>query len=547
MSKKEPESAKDAEKASEIGETVADKIAKDIKQTSVAEFFERNRHLLGFDSKIKAMITCIKETVDNSIDACEEMIFLNKEKKLDYSLPEVTVKIKSLGDDRFTISVMDNGPGIVKAELPQVFTRLLYGSKFNKIKQGRGQQGIGVSAAVLYSQLTTGKATHVVSKIGADKPAYYYDLRINTVENKPEIVGSGVIEKFKYDHGTEVEMEIAGTYLSKGDKSPYEYLRRTSIVNPHVRIVLITPENKKITFPRLTENLPSPTKAIQPHPYGVEVGLLIKMAQFTKTRTMQSFLTDEFSRIGPKTAKDILDAAKVDPRYKPTEITREQANKIVDIMQKTKFMSPPLDCLSSIGNEALKKSLKSEFDAEFVTTVSRSPSVYRGMPFLVEAALAYGGSLPAEEQVKVIRYGNKVPLLYDAGACAITSIVSGIDWRRYGLTQTGGRGAPTGPVMIVVHMASTWMPYTSESKSAIAHYDPIMKEMKLALLDCARNLRIYLSRKHKAQRQKERISTFVRYANKLVDGIVMLTDKQKDDVNKVINGFISKKYGGGGQ
>lgn len=525
-------------------ETVAEKIAKDIKQTSVAEFFERNRHLLGFDSKIKAMITCIKEAVDNSLDACEEMINVNKANKVAYSLPEVTVTVKDAGNEHFIINIIDNGPGIVKEQLPQVFTKLLYGSKFHKIKQGRGQQGIGISAAVLYSQLTTGKATHVVSKISADKPAYYYDLRINTLENKPEIVGQGVIERFKYDHGTEVEMEIVGSFLSKGDKSPYEYLRRVSIVNPHTRLVFITPEKKKITFPRLTEELPKETKSIKPHPYGVEVGTLIKMAQLTSTRTAQSFLTEDFSRIGPKTAKELLDKVGIDPRYKPSELTMEQATKLNDLMQKTKFMAPPLDCLSPIGDEALKKSLKSEFDAEFVTTISRPPSVYRGMPFLIEAALAYGGSLPSDQQVKVIRYGNKVPLLYDAGACIITSVVSGIDWRRYGLTQTGGRGTPTGPVMIVVHMASTWMPYTSESKSAIAHYDPIMKEMKLALLDCARNLRLYLSRKHKALRQKERISTFVRYSSKLVDGLAMLTDEPRAQVENVIKGLIDKKYGG---
>lgn len=545
MSGKSDISAKNNEKGTNESETVADRIAKDIKQTSVAEFFERNRHLLGFDSKIKATITCIKEMVDNSIDACEEMIYECKKKGLDYSLPEIIVKITDKGDDHFLIRVIDNGPGIIKTQLAQVFTRLLYGSKFHKIRQGRGQQGIGVSAAVLYSQLTTGKATHVVSKIGSDKPAYYYDLRIDTTRNRPEIVSEGTLERFKYDHGTEVEMEISGTYLTKGEKSPYEYLRRTSIVNPHVRIIFITPENKKIVFPRVSEQLPKKTKGIKPHPHGVEVGLLIKMAQITKARSVQSFLTEDFSRVGSKTAKDVLDAAGIDQRIMPSELTRDQAAKLIKAMQKAKFMAPPLDCLSPIGDEALKKSLKTELDAEFITTISRSPSVYRGMPFLIEAALAYGGSLPNDKQIKVIRYGNKVPLLYESGACAITSVVSAVDWRRYGLTQTGGRGVPAGPVMMVVHMASTWVPYTSESKSAIAHYDPIMKEMKLALLDCARNLRIYLSRKHKAQRQKERISTFVKYSSKLIDGVVMLTEKQKEEVDKVIKGFIDKNYLGG--
>ncbi|MBD3311946.1 DNA topoisomerase VI subunit B [archaeon] len=523
--------------------TVAEDIAKTIKQTSVAEFFERNRHLLGFDSKIKALITCVKETVDNSLDACEEMIYKHKKKKKDYSLPEIIVSVKDLKDDNYLIKVIDNGPGIVKKQVPQVFTRLLYGSKFHQLKQGRGQQGIGVSAAVLYAQLSTGKAAHVVSKINSNSPAYYYDLRIDTLKNRPEIVSEGKLEKFEFDHGTEVVLEIEGTYLSKGEKSVYEYLRRTSIVNPHVRISFITPEGKKITFPRVTEQVPKETKSIKPHPYGIDVGTMIKMAQATKSRTFKSFLMNDFSRMGAKTVNNILKKAEISPRYRPAELTREQYSKVVKIMQKSKIMNPPTDCLSPIGDAALRKSLKTDLDAEFVTTVSRSPSVYKGNPFLVEAAIAYGGSMPSEKSVDLIRFANKVPLQYNAGACATSEVVKKIDWRRYGLNQSGGSGVPVGPAMILVHMASTWIPFTSESKSAIAHYKPIMKEMKLAVQDCARDLKKYLRRKNRARREKMKVNTFIKYGKELVNPLALISEYKKEKVNKIINHSLKERYG----
>ena len=523
--------------------SVAEEISKTIKQSSIAEFFEKNRHLLGFDSKLKALITCIKEAVDNSLDACEEMVNAHKRKKLDYSLPEIIVSVRDNGNEHFVIKVIDNGPGIVKNQLPNVFTRLLYGSKFHQLKQGRGQQGIGISAAVLYAQLSTGKATHVVSKIGPDQPAYFYDLRINTINNKPEIVGEGVLERFQYEHGTEVELEIEGTYQTTGEKSVYEYLRRTSIVNPHVKIIFYTPDGKKVDFPRITEEMPKESISIKPHPYGIEIGTFIKMAAITSSYTVKSFMMNDFSRMGATTVDAILKEAGIEGRYKPSELSRDQCEKIVKIIQKTKIMNPPTDCLSPIGDEALRKSLRTGLDTEFVTTISRPPSVYRGNPFLIEAAIAYGGSLPSEGSVDVIRFANKVPLQYSGGACAITEMVKSIDWRRYGLNQSGGAGIPSGQAVILVHMASVWIPFTSESKAAIAHYDEIMKEMKLALQDCGRELGKYLNKKQKALRQQQRISTFIKYADESIQSLFELTGEKKEVIKELFEKVINERIG----
>jgi DNA topoisomerase-6 subunit B len=308
-------------------------------------------------------------------------------------------------------------------------------------------------------------------------------------------------------------------------------------------ITFITPEGKKILFSRVTETMPKETKSIKPHPYGIEVGTFIKMCQTTSSKTVKSFMMNDFSRMGSTTVDQILKDSEVNPRYKPTEITREQAEKIIKVIQKTRIMNPPLDCLSPIGDEALRKSLRTELDSEFVTTVSRAPSVYRGNPFLIEAAIAYGGSLSADKSADIIRFANKVPLQYNGSACAITEVIKKVDWRRYGLSQPGGSGVPIGPIMILVHMASTWIPFTSESKSAIAQYTPIMKEMRLAVQDCARELNNYLRKKGQAQRQKIKINTFVKYGRELINPLAVITEMKEEDVKSLIDGMLKQKYG----
>ena len=153
-----------------MAENKAEEMALKQRDISVAEFFEKNRHLLGFDNKRKALLTTVKEAVDNSLDACEEADIL----------PEIIVEMIDMGNDRFRVIIEDNGPGIVKEQIPNIFAKLLYGSKFHKLSQSRGQQGIGISASVLYGQLTTGKPARIISKIGKDKPAHYYELYIDT-------------------------------------------------------------------------------------------------------------------------------------------------------------------------------------------------------------------------------------------------------------------------------------------------------------------------------------------------------------------------------
>ncbi|HLC20316.1 MAG TPA: DNA topoisomerase VI subunit B, partial [Candidatus Nanoarchaeia archaeon] len=179
----------------------AEEMATRQREISIAEFFEKNRHLLGFDNKRKALLTTIKEAVDNSLDACEEAGIS----------PDVNVEINQLAEFRYSVVVEDNGPGIVKAQIPKVFAKLLYGSKFFKLSQSRGQQGIGISAAVLYAQLTTGKGTKIVSRTAKGKPAHYYELYIDVKTNSPKIIREDEVE-WEKEHGTKIELTLEGEY-----------------------------------------------------------------------------------------------------------------------------------------------------------------------------------------------------------------------------------------------------------------------------------------------------------------------------------------------
>src|SRR3989344_1183279 len=157
---------------------IAYELAKRQKEISVAEFFTKNRHLLGFDNKRKALLMAVKEAVDNSLDACEEARVL----------PEISVEIIQMSEFKYKVIIEDNGPGIVKKQIPNIFAKLLYGSKFHTMKQARGQQGIGISAAVLYGQLTTGKPARITSRTSPKQPPHYFELHINTQQNRPEIM-----------------------------------------------------------------------------------------------------------------------------------------------------------------------------------------------------------------------------------------------------------------------------------------------------------------------------------------------------------------------
>ena len=496
-------------------------MAKQQREISVSEFFTKNRHLLGFDSPTKALLTTIKEAVDNSLDACEEAGIL----------PSLDVVVEATGDNRYRVTVGDNGPGIVKAQIPRIFGKLLYGSKFHRLRQSRGQQGIGISAAGMYGQLTTGKPIVIESRTGPRRAAHRYELVIDTLRNQPVIKRDTEVE-WETKRGTRVEIELEAVY-KRGRHGVETYLRQTVLANPHVEIGYRGPNDEEpILLKRASKELPVEALEIQPHPYGVEVGLLLRMLKETKARRLKAFFQTEFSRVGPKAATKIVEGAGLHTAVHTGRVTPGAAERLVASIRETKIPAPPTNCLSPIGEERILASLKEQIDADFYTAVSRSPAVYRGNPFQVEVGLAYGGELGADDLASVFRYANRVPLLYQQGACALHKSVLGTNWRSYGLQQSRG-ALPTGPLVVLAHIASVWVPFTSESKEAVASYDEIVRELKLALQEAGRKLAKFIrrgKRERDAARKQAYIEKYIPHIGIALREILELSDRQETKV-----------------
>jgi DNA topoisomerase VI subunit B len=556
VSRKEPAKAAATVSAVEMGARQ--------REISVSEFFTKNRHLLGFDNPRKALLTCVKEAVDNALDASEEAGIL----------PEVVVTVEVVVSDgtapppasqatRFRVTVIDYGPGIVRQQIPPIFAKLLYGSKFHRLRMSRGQQGIGISAAGMYAQLTTGKAVQIISRTSARAPAHYFEVSIDTKKNEPRIFENKKID-WENHRGTQVTLEIEGRY-QKGRASVDEYLEQTAIANPHVKLVYHTPEGETREYPRTIDELPPQPREIKPHPYGIEFGVLLRMLHDTRSHSLAGFLAADFSRVSAALAQEICGTAKLSPDARPRNVHGADAEALYKAIQATKIMAPPSNCISPIGEKAILHGLYKQIKGDFYTAVTRPPSVYRGNPFVIEAGLAFGkgpeqvsaADAPAVplaegegqgddgELARVIRYANRVPLLYQQSACATFKAVLETAWRNYGISQSRG-ALPAGPMVVFVHMASVWVPFTSESKEAIADYDEIRKEIKLALQECGRRLGVFLRRRERAKSEFRRRNIFELYIEEVVEACARLKGGKlaKDKLKSQLHKIAAKRTGG---
>ncbi len=536
----------------------AEEMGRKQREISVSEFFAKNRHLLGFDNPRKALLTAVKEAVDNSLDACEEARIL----------PDVEVEVKPAPQQagkplkdvtRFIVRVRDNGPGIVPKQIPRIFGKLLYGSKFHRLRQSRGQQGIGISAAGMYGLITTGKPVQILSRTSPHARADWCELQIDTRKNEPVVIRD---DKVAWDHprGTEVAIEMEARF-QRGRTSVDEYLEQCAIANPHASFRYIAPDGVVANYPRGTDKLPAAPREIRPHPHGVELGVLLKMLKDSRHRTLTAFLTLEFSRVSSRVAQEICEKAKVSPRASTTRIAHGEAETLHRAIAETKIMAPATDCLAPIGEPAILSGLHKQIRADLYTAVTRPPAVYRGNPFQIEAGLAYGlghaaaapeagaeGEGDADPEVglaRLVRFANRVPLLYQQSACATYKAVVETNWRNYGVPQ--GRGAlPQGPIVIFLHMASAWVPFTSESKEAIADYDEIRKEIRLALNECGRRLKLFVRRRERAQLEMRRRNIFALYIEEVAAAVRDLKGRgvDEDDLKARLNAIARKITGG---
>jgi len=685
---------------SELGEgsgAVAEELAENQRSISIAEFFEKNKQMLGFDSDAKALVTAVKEAVDNALDATEEAEIL----------PDIYVEIEEVGG-YYRLVVEDNGPGITREQVPKVFGKLLYGSRFHARKQSRGQQGIGISAAVLYAQLTSGKPAKVTSKTENGGSARYFELTIDTDTNEPEIDADSETT-WERPHGTRIELEMEGNMRAR--KQLHNYIKYTAVVNPHARIEFHEPDGS-FKSERATDELPPETAEIRPHPHGVELGTLLKMLDSTESYSLSGFLQGEFTRVGAKTAGSVLDnfrdrhfgraaawrppgsaadvesavegavanktasataafaeriaddvdgrervaycelAALVDgcadeietefdetfgstvrenavdaawkqitagrsadcyrlvdgattsrkddtavdglagrladkfddqadarnritraelrefvdraadateeydgatfgetarenvvdaiwaqavtvdeepPKVRSVADTRDTAARLLEAMRETDILSPPTDCLAPISEELVLAGLRKEYDADFYTAVTRDAAVHGGDPFVVEVGIAYGGEIE-DGSAEVLRFANRVPLVYQRGACATVDVLKNVNWRNYGLDQPGGSGMPGGSAVIMIHVASTSVPFTSESKDAVANIPEIEDELRLALQEAGRGLQSHLKKQRSLEKRRRKQDVIADILPEMAEKLSDVTGRESLDV-----------------
>lgn len=335
-------------------------------------------------------------------------------------------------------------------------------------------------------------------------------------------------------------MNIEAKY-TRGHHSVRNYLKHTAIMNPYARIVLREPDGNKIEYPRVSKELPEKPKEIKPHLHGVELGVVLRMVDNSSARTVSSFLQEEFTRVGRTSAKSICEEAEIDDGRRPNTLDKDEIEQLLDAAQEVKLQSPPTDCLSPIGEDLMEKGLTKELNPEFTETITRKPTVYKGNPFQVEVGLAWGGDIEDEGSYNELRYANKVPLLYKKSACVTTKAIENVSWNRYNISQTGNR--PQGPLYVSIHIASVWVPFTSEGKEAVANYDPIRKEMKLALQEAGRKLGRYLKRKERKEIQEKKKRQLTSYAKEMAPAIAALAeDGNEEEMEDKIQQLVQNDY-----
>jgi len=510
----------------------ADQIAKEFKEHSVAEFFKKNKQMLGLYGKIRTLTTVVHEYITNSLDACEEANIL----------PDIEVKIEELGPEYYEVTVSDNGPGLNKETVGKALAQLLAGTKFHRMMQSRGQQGIGASGVTMLAQMTTGKPVKVISGTGKGKP-FSLELTIDPKMNQPKM--SNVKELDRPFKGLAVQAKLKGIIYRDTEQGPLEYLRRTAIANPHAQIKFADPTGQKFLFKRSANAIPKPPIAVKPHPKGVTVDEIVSFAKATDARKVASFLRNDFDRMGQKSIEEITKKVSFDLNKDPKQLSWEESEEIVKAFKEIDFIAPSADALRPIGEERIHKSLENIVEPEFLHVMTRKPSVYAGgFPFQVEVAIAYGGKSGRtvqgqegqEKRLEIMRFANRTPLLFDAGTCAITKAVQTIDWKRYDI-----KDIETSPVTVLVNFISVYVPYTGAGKQAIADEEEVIEEIRLALMQTGRKAGNYISGKRREAEKQAKKKVFLKYATEVAIALNELTGKPVKTIEAKLHEIVLKR------
>lgn len=512
-------------------------MANQITQHSTAEYFAKNLQQVGFSSPTKAVLTTLKEAVDNALDACEETDIL----------PELTIEIKKIGQgsakntDLIEIVVEDNGPGINPEDLPRVFGEYLSSSKFGRGRCSRGQQGIGISAATTWAQLTNAAGARVISKTKNMRKALSAQVDVDIKQNKGALKHKETID-WDRPHGTRVEFRIDGRVQLNGDGGIITYIEGTTLVNPHLTLIYKLLENDAVTVPRVSEEIPTVPPATLPHPHTMKLGEFITHAHLFGKINLQTFFKKGFSRVTDETIKGFIKngVPKGDLNKTVAQLKENDFKNIFQAIQKTELTNPTTRSVLTVGEEGLAKSIQRLGEIDFFSVVTRKPRICDFKPVVVEVAIArfiskqnLSGEL---EPIQLLRFANRVPLQFDKAACAITKAVESVNWKAYGLAQPKG-SVPFGPYVFAISVTSPFIKFKNASKETIDASDELVEEIRRALMQAGQKLSRHIRRENRAADLERKLAYIEQFGPILVEWLGKIVSAPKTRVKKAEEGL----------
>lgn len=508
------------------------KPTRQITTSSTAEYFSKNLQQVGFSSPTKAVLTTVKEALDNALDACE-----------DHGIaPDLNVSVEKVGNgslkntDRIRIRVEDNGPGIDPGDIAKVFGEYLASSKFGRGRCSRGQQGIGISAATTWAIQTTAKGVTVTTKTKGQKKAVKCLVEVDIKHNKGIIREKETVD-WDRPSGTAVEFLIDGRVQLNGEAGLVNYLRGNVLVNPHMSITYTLPESGTTRIERVTKDIPEIPEAIEPHPHTMKLGEFISHARlFGKIKT-GNWLKQGFSRLNDKAIAEIWKEQKLPKALLDKSadgLNEKDLSGIYGAIQNAQLQPPSTQSVMSIGEEALSLSIQRLGDVDFFSVISRKPCICDFKPVQIEVAVARLKDRRGEdndEPVQVLRFANRVPLQFDKAACAIVKAITTVNWRSYGIKQPRD-ALPQGPYIVAVSMVSPFIKFKNASKETIDASDELVEEIRRALMQAGQKLSRHINRESRANDHETKIAHIEQFGPILIDGLIRLT---KADEKRRVN------------
>lgn len=496
-----------------------------ITSSSTAEYFAKNLQQVGFSSPSKAVLTTLKEAVDNSLDACEEAGIL----------PDISINIQKMGPgasrntDLVQIIVDDNGPGLDADDLAKVFGEYLASSKFGRGRCSRGQQGIGISAATTWAQLTNASGVRVTSKTKNMRKAVSATIDVDIKSNRGMVKNKETVD-WDRPHGLRVEFRIDGRIVLNGDGGLLTYLEGTTLVNPHMSIRYHLMDQEPVEIPRVTTTVPDIPPATLPHPHTMKLGEFMTHAGLFGKISLDNFLKKGFSRVTDSTLKELT--AKGVPKTMFSKslgaISEGDYKKVYQALHEVELVAPSTRSVLTVGEEGLSKSIQRLGEVDFFSVVTRKPRICDFKPVVVEVAIARFTTRSSEQddQVQLLRFANRVPLQFDKGACAITRSVESVNWRAYGLNQPKD-SLPLGPYVFAVSVTSPFIKFKNASKETIDGSDDLVEEIRRTLMQAGQKMARHIRAEDKAADLERKIQHIEKFGPILVQGLARIVGAAK--------------------